>query len=167
MLLENADCAGYDELIEVTNRMLNVSDGISEDDLNKLLGEYVSKYFDSIDSLDDKSFLDGYYKYVFVNAADAVIVDESYDENATAESCKAFVNGDSKTITTMPELRLPMQATVALVMYMEDEKKELDDDEVGEIIGSYEAFGNVIITYEYLNYCLKDYPTVDDVVFTQ
>jgi hypothetical protein len=146
LFLKYADCEGYDELIEVTNRALEAGDdglSLNDEDGQMLVGELVSKYFDALNSLEDKSFLKGSYKEIFVNAEKKIIVDENYTPEQTVASLQAYSDDESQTVTTMPEMELAIQIIVGLNDYF-------NSDESSD--AGMSAFSDVIMVSTYLNY---------------
>jgi hypothetical protein len=158
ILLKYADCEGYDELIETMNKVISsydINSGLSDDEASLLLGEYVAKYFEGLDGLEDKSFMKGLYKEIFVGAQSKVKVDESYTLEQTLESANAFHDGKSDAITCMPELRLTLLISIGMTDYF-DNIEEYDENGLQEI----GALGYLMLFNAYLYYETSAYPDI-------
>ncbi len=148
IVLKYANCEGYDEFIEIVNKLSEENDeelkNLSNEEATLLFGEYIAKYYEALDGLKDKSFMTGVYKEIFVNAQSKVKVDESYTPEQTIESMNAFGDGESDTITSMPEMRLTMQVIAGMSNYFDNVE---ENDETG-----LEALGYAIMLSSYLSY---------------
>jgi hypothetical protein len=148
VVLKYADCEGYDEFIEIVNKLSEENDDELKDLSNKeatiLFGKYIAKYFEGLDGLKDKSFMTGVYKEMFVNAQSKVKVDENYTVEQTLDSLDTFGAGESDTITSTPEMRLTMQVIVGMSNYFDNIE---ENDETG-----LESLGYAIMLSSYLEY---------------
>jgi hypothetical protein len=90
----------------------------------------------------------GLYKEIFVGAQSKVKVDENYTLDQTLESANAFHDGESDTITCMPELRLTLLISTGMTDYF-DNIEEYDENGLQEIgaLGYFMLF-NAYLYYE-------------------